>query len=69
MQSSMYFDGLSWRTAKACNGGSCVTVAVDGNSVVIGDSKSPGGPVLTYSQSEWLTFAEGIRLGDFDNLW
>jgi hypothetical protein len=64
----MPFDGLSWRTARSCNGGSCITVAVDGNSVFIGDTKSPG-TVLIYSQSEWLAFAEGIRLGDFDNLW
>lgn len=59
---------LSWRTARHCNGGSCVQVAASGDTVIIGDSKAPHGPVLTYSQSEWAIFVEGVRLGDFDNL-
>jgi hypothetical protein len=36
--------------------------------IVIGDTKNPDGPVLTYSRSEWRAFAEGIRQGDFDDL-
>jgi Domain of unknown function (DUF397) len=70
MQSSLPPDlgGLSWRVARKCNAGSCIRVATSGNNVVIGDSKSPEGPVLTYSRSEWATFVEGIRHGDFDDL-
>ncbi len=59
---------LSWRVAQRCNAGDCVQVAVDGSAVLIGDSKDPGGPVLTYSRAEWKTFVEGIRGGDFDDL-
>jgi hypothetical protein len=59
---------LSWRIARRCNAGNCVRVAASGDVIVIGDSKSPDGPILTYSQSEWITFVEGIRHGDFDDL-
>jgi predicted secreted Zn-dependent protease len=59
---------LSWRVARQCNGGACVRVAVDGETVLIGDSKDPDGAVLSYSRAEWSAFAEGIRQGDFDDL-
>jgi Domain of unknown function (DUF397) len=59
---------LSWYTARGCNAGSCVQVAASGDTIFIGDSKSPGGPVLSYSQDEWATFVAGIRQGDFDHL-
>ncbi len=36
--------------------------------IVIGDSKNPDGPMLSYSRSEWVAFVEGIRQGDFDDL-
>jgi Domain of unknown function (DUF397) len=59
---------LNWRVALACNGGQCIRVAPQGNRVVIGDSKNPDGPVLTYSRSEWHAFVDGIRQGDFDSI-
>jgi len=36
--------------------------------IVIGDSKNPDGPSLSYSRAEWAAFVEGIRQGDFDDL-
>ncbi|HTS96222.1 MAG TPA: DUF397 domain-containing protein, partial [Streptosporangiaceae bacterium] len=59
---------LSWRVARTCNAGTCIRVAADGDTVFLGDSKSPEGPVLVYSRSEWTTFVEGVRGGDFDDL-
>ncbi len=59
---------LDWRVALACNGGECIRVAPQGNEIVIGDSKNPSGPVLTYSRPEWQAFVNGIRQGDFDDL-
>jgi hypothetical protein len=46
-----------------------VRVAPSGDLIVIGDSKNPDGPVLSYSRHEWHTFVEGIRHGDFDDLY
>jgi Domain of unknown function (DUF397) len=36
--------------------------------IMIGDTKNPGGPVLSYSRAEWDAFVAGIRQGDFDDL-
>lgn len=58
----------TWRTALACNGGECIRVASKGNRILIGDSKNPDGPVLSYSRAEWRTFVGGIHQGDFDGL-
>jgi hypothetical protein len=35
---------------------------------MLGDSKHPDGPVLSYSREEFRAFVEGVRLGDFDDL-
>lgn len=59
---------LNWRVALRCNGGACIRVAPRGSQIIIGDSKSPNGPVLTYSRDEWLAFVDGIRQGDFDDV-
>lgn len=59
---------LAWRVAQRCNGGECIRIAANGDMVLIGDSKNPDGPVLSYSAAEWQAFVEGIRHGDFDNL-
>lgn len=59
---------LNWRVALMCDGGACIRVAPQGNQIIIGDSKKPNGPVLTYTRSEWHAFVDGIRKGDFDNL-
>jgi len=56
---------LSWRIPLKCNGGTCIQVAATGDKIVIG---SPEGPILAYSHSEWITFVEGVRQGDFDDL-
>jgi Domain of unknown function (DUF397) len=60
-------DSLTWLIARNCNGGSCVRVATNGDTVFIGGSNLDG-PVLSYTREEWITFAEGIRQGDFDDL-
>jgi hypothetical protein len=59
---------LNWHAALACNGGACIRVAPLGNNILIGDSKNPNGPILTYNRSEWHAFVTGIRQGDFDGL-
>lgn len=59
---------ISWRVARNCSGGSCIRVARSTAGVVIGDSKNPGGAVLSYSRDEWISFVEGVRQGDFDDI-
>lgn len=59
---------LTWRTALSCNGGACVKVAASGPEVFIADSKTPDGPVLSYTQAEWQEFVASIKNGEFDDL-
>ena len=59
---------LTGRTALSCNGGACVQVAANENSIFIGNSRRPSGPVLEYTPDEWHEFVGGIKKGDFDDL-
>jgi hypothetical protein len=59
---------FNWLVAQNCNGGTCIRVATHEEQIVIGDSKNPRGPVLTYSRSEWAAFVDGVREGDFDSI-
>ena len=59
---------LAWRVARDCDAGTCISVAPHQGMIVIGDTKNPDGPVLSYSHDEWFTFVQGIRQGDFDDL-
>ncbi len=61
-------DGLSWRRAQRCNAGNCIEVAASGDAIIVRDSKSPQGPMLTYGRGQWENFVEGIKLGAFDRL-
>jgi Domain of unknown function (DUF397) len=59
---------LAWRVARDCDAGTCISVAPHKGMIVIGDTKNPDGPVLSYNHDEWLAFVRGIRQGDFDDL-
>ncbi len=68
MERSTVPEGLTWRVAKACDGGACVMVARDGESILFGNTTQPDGPKLSYTRPEVKAFAAGIRRGDFDDL-
>jgi hypothetical protein len=61
-------NALAWRTSLDCDGGTCIRVAPHEGMIVIGDTKSPDGPVLSYSKDEWQAFVAGVRRGDFDDV-
>jgi hypothetical protein len=56
-----------WRIASFCNGGSCVRVALMNQTVLLGDTKSPDGPVLSYTWPQWNDFIERIKRGEYDS--
>ena len=60
--------GLTWRTALSCNGGACVQVAATENGLLLGNTRQPSGPMLSYTPDEWREFVAGIKKGDFDDL-
>jgi len=43
-------------------------VARHGDSVVLGNTRQPDGPVMTYTRAEWKEFIAGAKLGDFDDI-
>lgn len=68
MDSTRGHKSLTWRTALNCNGGTCVQVASTEDRILLGNSRQPGGPVLSYTPEEWYEFVAGIKKGDFDDL-
>ncbi|HEY1347152.1 MAG TPA: DUF397 domain-containing protein [Streptosporangiaceae bacterium] len=56
-----------WRRSTATGGGNCVEVSFTSDSVLMRNSQSPDGPVLTFSLAEWEAFLTGVRDGDFDS--
>jgi len=65
MDSTRGHKGFTWRTALRCNGGACVRVAATEYGILLGSSRQPGGPVLSYTPEEWHTFVTAIKKGDF----
>lgn len=60
-----------WRKSSRSsgNGGQCVEVATNlPGAVAVRDSKNPDGPKLLFSPTEWKTFINGLKTGDFDTL-
>lgn len=58
---------LTWHRSSGCASGDCVVVAVDGDLVLVRDSKlGDNSPTLTFTCTEWDAFVEGVRAGEFD---
>lgn len=62
-------DAVAWRRAGACAESSCVEVAGLGGEIGVRDSKRPDVAPLVFSRAEWLAFVDGVRRGDFDDVW
>ena len=58
---------IPWRIAVKSSQGTCVQVARRHGMIVVGDSKHPGGPVLSYTPQEWDAFLDGAKKGEFDD--
>jgi hypothetical protein len=59
---------LDWRVARLCDGGACVRVVRRGDSVLIGNTNKPEGPINEFTVDEWCQFLAGAKLGDFDGI-
>jgi hypothetical protein len=57
----------TWRKSTRSGGqGNCVEVATTPAAIGVRDSKDPSGPVLVFTTSEWQSFVDGVKTGDFD---
>jgi hypothetical protein len=43
-------------------------VARDGDSVLFGNTTTPGGAKFSYTATEWQHFVVGVKQGDFDGI-
>ena len=59
---------FNWHVSRTCDGGACIRVARHGESVLIGSTTDPEGPVNRFTTEEWRQFLAGIKLGDFDDI-
>ncbi|WP_322767844.1 DUF397 domain-containing protein [Frankia sp. Cr1] len=59
-------DAVTWTTSSFSNGagGMCVEAGAHDGGVVVRDSKSPNGPVLSFSRAEWAAFVDGVENGE-----
>jgi hypothetical protein len=61
-------EGAGWRISSACDGGTCIGVARQGDFIIIGNTGSPQDGVSRFTRQEWEAFLAGVKLGDFDGL-
>lgn len=59
---------LDWHVSRTCDGGACIRVARNGESVLIGNTSSPEGQVSEFTADEWRHFLAGAKSGDFDSI-
>jgi hypothetical protein len=62
---------VAWRISSKSGGSeaSCVEAGpyLDGSGrVAVRNSNDRHGPVVTYTQAEWIAFLAGVRQGEFD---
>ena len=57
-----------WRVARKSAGGNCVQVRPDSGMIVVGNTRFPEGPFISYTHDEWAAFLDGAKKGEFDDL-
>ena len=55
-----------WRRSGLCNGGTCLEIAVLGDSVEVRNSADQNGPVLSVTHDAWGAFLAIIRCGGLE---
>jgi hypothetical protein len=61
-------DALSnrWRKSTKSQLGACVEVRFADGEVQVRNSRDPGGPMLSFTASEWIAFLLGVAESQFD---
>jgi hypothetical protein len=57
-----------WHISSFSGNGGCVEVRAEKSAVLVRHSKRPDGPVIAFTQREWLAFLAGVRNAEFDLL-
>lgn len=56
-----------WRKSTFSVSGECVEVAINGQAVLVRDSKDSNGPVLAFSGHAWRMFLSEVKAGAPDS--
>jgi hypothetical protein len=56
---------VAWRKSSASSTGNCVEVGLDGECVVVRNTKDRAGSTLRFTPSEWQAFLVGVVDGEF----
>ena len=57
---------MKWQKSTKSNAsGACVEVASEDDMYYVRDSKDKAGPTLCFTRTEWLTFVEAVKAGEF----
>jgi hypothetical protein len=54
------------RISSFCSDRGCVGVTITSRDVQVVDTKTPLGPTLRFTPTEWKAFLAGVRNGEFD---
>ncbi|MFV2017759.1 DUF397 domain-containing protein [Micromonospora sp. LOL_023] len=55
---------LAWKKSTRSNaGGDCVEVATPTRAVLVRDSKDQTGPILSFDNTQWAGFVDGVKTG------
>ena len=57
----------SWKKSSRSASSNCVEIRrTENNSVQVRDSKNPGGPILTFTRTQWNAFIINTKDGEFN---
>ena len=54
----------TWR--RACSASACVEVGMTDHAVLVRNSVTPDGPILSFTFQEWRAFTAGVVSGHFE---
>jgi hypothetical protein len=59
---------IRWIKASVSTGnGACVEVAsIKEDEILVRNSRDPEGPILSFTNTEWVAFVAGAKAGEFD---
>jgi len=60
-------ENVSWRVSKRCDGGACVMVGRQAESILVGNTTQPDGPYISCTNTAWEKFLFAAKRGEFDN--
>lgn len=69
MKNTQHLDAVVWKKSSRSNGNggnNCVEVAILDTEVAVRNSKTPDGPVVPFTLTEWRCFVAGAKDGEFD---